>query len=107
MHTLYQLRSGELAGISQLKLSENLTEFPLEILSLANSLEILDLSSNDLTSLPDELAQLTKLKIIFASQNNFDHLPEVLGKLPNLEMIGFKSNKIRRITFDRIRCSTL
>ncbi|MCJ8295730.1 MAG: leucine-rich repeat-containing serine/threonine-protein kinase [Colwellia sp.] len=97
MHTLAQLRSGELHGINQLKLSENLTEFPLEILTLAESLEILDLSSNALSSLPDELVQLTKLKIIFASQNKFEHLPEVLGKLPNLEMVGFKSNQIKQV----------
>jgi len=97
VHTLAQLQSGELAGIQQLRLSENLTEFPLEILTLADSLEILDLSSNALSSLPDELIQLTKLKIIFASQNKFEHLPEVLGKLPNLEMVGFKSNQIKQV----------
>ena len=97
MHTLSQLRSGELAGISHLKLAENLSSFPLEILTLADSLEILDLSHNVLSSLPDELVQLTKLKIIFAFQNNFEHLPEVLGKLPQLEMIGFKSNKIKQV----------
>lgn len=97
MHTLSQLRSGELDGISQLTLSENLNIFPLEVLTLADSLEILDLSHNALSSLPDELAQLTKLKIIFASQNSFNHLPAVLGKLPNLEMIGFKSNQIKHV----------
>jgi len=97
VHTLAQLRSGELSGINQLKLSENLTEFPLEILTLADSLEILDLSSNALSSLPEELTQLTKLKIIFASQNKFEHLPEVLGKLPRLEMVGFKSNQIKQV----------
>jgi hypothetical protein len=98
VHTLAQLQSGELAGINQLKLSENLTEFPPEILTLADSLEILDLSSNSLSTLPDELVQLTKLKIIFASQNNFEHLPEVLGKLPNLEMVGFKTNQIKQVS---------
>ena len=97
MHTLSQLRSGELVGISHLKLSENLSLFPLDILTLADSLEILDLSHNALSSLPDELAQLTKLKVIFAGQNNFEHLPKVLGKLPHLEMIGFKSNKIKQV----------
>lgn len=98
LHTLSQLRSGELAGISQLKLSEDLSTFPLEILTLADSLEILDLSNNALSSLPDELAQMTKLKIIFASQNKFEHLPDVLGQLPKLEMVGFKSNQIKQVT---------
>ncbi|WP_033093751.1 leucine-rich repeat-containing protein kinase family protein [Colwellia psychrerythraea] len=98
MHTLSQLRSGKLAGISQLKLSESLKTFPLEILTLADSLEILDLSNNALSSLPDELAHMKKLKIIFASQNKFEHLPDILGQLPSLEMIGFKSNKIKRVS---------
>ena len=98
MHTLSQVKSGELKGIKHLSLSENLTSFPLEILSLADSLEVLDLSNNQLTSLPAEIAQLTHLKIIFASLNNFKALPEVLGLCPNLEMVGFKSNQITTVS---------
>lgn len=97
MHTLSQLRTGELTGIKRLTLSENLTSFPLEILSLADSLEILDLSHNLLTSLPKEFAQLKKLKIIFASNNCFVTLPEVLGQCDELEMVGFKSNNISHV----------
>lgn len=97
LHTLSQLQSGELSGAKRLSLSENLTSFPLEILTLADTLEILDLSNNQLTSLPDEFNQLTKLKIIFASNNPFTELPTVLGQCPNLEMIGFKSNKIKSV----------
>ncbi len=97
MHSLSQLTSGELAGIQRLKLSENLTEFPLEILSLADSLEILDLSNNQLSTLPEELSQLHKLKILFASNNHFKSLPDVLGNCPELEMVGFKSNQIKHV----------
>ena len=97
MNTLTQLKSGELSGAMRLTLSENLTSLPLEVLTLADSLEILDVSNNQLTSLPDELKQLTKLKIIFASNNKFTDLPTVLGQCPNLEMIGFKSNKINHV----------
>ena len=97
MHTLAQLQSGQLTGIKRLTLSEQLTSFPLEILSLADSLEILDLSNNQLSTLPEELKQLTKLKIIFASHNHFETLPEVLGQCANLEMVGFKSNKIKHV----------
>jgi len=102
LHTLAQLKSGELLGIKQLKLSEGLTEFPMEVLTLADSLEILDLSNNALTALPDELVQLTKLKIFFASQNNFEHLPNVLGKLADLDMVGFKSNRIQQVSEDSL-----
>ena len=97
MHTLAQLKSGQLAGISRLALSENLTTFPTEIFSLADTLEILDLSHNQLSALPNELKQLKKLKIIFASNNHFEILPESLGQCESLEMVGFKSNKIRHV----------
>ncbi len=49
MHTLEQLRSGALSGARHLKLSENLTSFPMEILSLKDSLEVLDLTGNQLS----------------------------------------------------------
>jgi muconolactone delta-isomerase len=98
LQTLEQLQTGQLVGIKHLKLAQGLTEFPTEILELADSLEVLDLSGNALSDLPPELEQLTKLKIIFASNNQFTHLPEVLGKLPNLEMIGFKTNKIKVVS---------
>lgn len=97
MHSLSQLKSGKLFGIKRLKISENLTTFPKEIFSLAESLEILDLSDNQLSSLPKELAEFKKLKIVFASNNKFEALPEVLGDCENLEMIGFKSNQIKHV----------
>lgn len=98
MHTLSQLRSGELKGIRRLALSEDLTTVPAEILSLADSLEVLDLSGNQLTGLPDMLAQLPNLKIVFASNNQFTELPEVLGRCEKLEMVGFKSNQITSVS---------
>lgn len=97
MHTLAQLKSGELHGITRLQLSEDLIEFPLEILSLADSLEILDLSNNQLTTLPAEITQLSKLKIFFASNNPFTVFPDVLSQCSNLEMIGFKSCQIKHV----------
>nr|WP_321272894.1 leucine-rich repeat-containing protein kinase family protein [uncultured Tolumonas sp.] len=97
MHTLEQLRAGELHGIRRLTLCCSLTAFPREIFSLADSLEILDLSGNQLSSLPDDLDKLSKLKVIFCSQNQFTDLPAVLGRCSALSMIGFKANKIRYV----------
>ncbi len=93
MHTLAQLRSGELKGIKRLTLSENLTSFPEEIFELADTLEILDLSNNLLSSLPQEINKLTKLKIAFFSNNRFVFVPSFKG-CENLTMLGFKSNMI-------------
>ncbi|WP_421351441.1 leucine-rich repeat-containing protein kinase family protein [Aeromonas veronii] len=98
MHTLEQLRAGELCGARHLKLSENLTEFPTEILSLKETLEVLDLTGNQLSTLPDELAGFGKLRIIFCSENRFTELPEVLGRCPALTMVGFKANRIATVS---------
>ncbi|MVG14037.1 leucine-rich repeat-containing protein kinase family protein [Aeromonas jandaei] len=98
MHTLEQLRAGELCGARHLKLSENLTEFPHEILSLKETLEVLDLTGNQLSTLPDELAGFGKLRIIFCSENRFTELPEVLGRCPALIMVGFKANQIATVS---------
>ncbi|TNJ12144.1 leucine-rich repeat-containing protein kinase family protein [Aeromonas veronii] len=98
MHTLEQLRAGELCGARHLKLSENLTEFPTEILSLKETLEVLDLTGNQLSMLPDELAGFGKLRIIFCSENRFTELPEVLGRCPVLTMVGFKANRIATVS---------
>lgn len=98
MHTLEQLRAGELCGARHLKLSENLTAFPTEILSLKETLEVLDLTGNQLSTLPDELAGFGKLRIIFCSENRFTELPEVLGRCPALTMVGFKANRIATVS---------
>jgi len=74
-----------------------LTAFPREIFDLAETLEILDLSGNALSSLPDDLPRLHKLRILFCSDNRFTELPAVLGQCPQLGMIGFKANQIRMV----------
>lgn len=98
MHTLEQLRAGELCGARHLKLAENLTVFPPEIFSLKETLEVLDLTGNQLSTLPDELAEFKKLRIIFCSENRFTELPEVLGRCRLLTMVGFKANRIATVS---------
>jgi hypothetical protein len=97
MHSLEQLQRGELAGITRLDLSAGLSEFPEAIYSLADSLEVLNLSGNRLSSLPTDLPRLHKLRIVFCSDNQFTEVPAVLGQCAQLQMIGFKSNQIRHL----------
>jgi len=97
MNTLAQLKAGQLAGITRLDLSCGLTEFPREIFELADSLEILNLSGNALSSLPDDLHRLPHLRVLFCSDNAFTELPECLGQCAKLSMIGFKANQIRHV----------
>ncbi len=94
---LDMLRSGQLAGQKRLNLSCGLTEFPLEILDLADSLEILDLSNNHLSTLPKAFGQLHKLKAVFFTNNAFEEFPAVLSACPALSMISFKGNQLKTI----------
>lgn len=97
MKVLEQLRAGKLAGSRRLKLSCGLREFPREIFGLADTLEILDLSGNELTTLPADLPHLHQLRVLFCSDNPFTELPTVLGQCQQLSMVGFKANQIRSV----------
>lgn len=96
-HSLEDLKSGKLIGTKRLKLACGLKEFPEEILSLIDTLEVLDLSDNQLTKLPDSIVRLKNLKIIFFARNSFTEFPSILAKCSTLKMIGFKSNQIKRV----------
>ncbi|MEO8298809.1 MAG: leucine-rich repeat-containing protein kinase family protein [Burkholderiales bacterium] len=97
-HTLAHLRSGALQGATRLDLRGcNLAELPREVLGLADTLEVLDVSDNQLGALPDGLARFTRLHTLFASSNRFTTLPAVLGRLPALDTLGFKANQIAEV----------
>ena len=92
MHTIEDLRRGHLAGATHVRLVNlGLDAFPPELFALADTLEILDLSGNRLTALPDDLHRLHKLRILFCSNNPFTELPAALGRCAQLEMVGFKA----------------
>ena len=99
-HSLEDLKSGKLTGTKRLKLACGLNDFPEEIFSLAGTLEILDLSDNNLSELPDSLVQLKNLKVIFFAKNRFTTFPKVLKECPSLSMIGFKSNQLAVVPED-------
>ncbi|MBA1275039.1 leucine-rich repeat-containing protein kinase family protein [Stutzerimonas azotifigens] len=111
MHTLEQLKRGELAGTTRLDLSAELAEFPPEIFDLADSLEVLNLSGNRLSSLPADLHRLHRLKILFCSHNRFTEVPASVGRCEQLEMVGFKANQISHLPAEalppRLRWLTL
>jgi hypothetical protein len=96
-HTLEGLRSGQHKGSKRIKISRGLTTFPREIFDLFNTLEILDLSGNPLSTLPKDISRLHKLKIAFFSDCKFTTFPKELAQCRSLEMIAFKSNGMTTI----------
>ena len=103
MFTLKILKSGnikpeDLGPEKRFKIAEGLTEFPRELFELADHIEVLDMSGNNLSELPSDFGRFKNLKILFLSNNQFDHIPDVIADCPNLEMIGFKSNQIKTIS---------
>lgn len=88
--TLAALRRGDLAGARELRLPDGLTEFPREVLALADTLEVLDLGRGSLTDLPEDLGRLHRLRVLFCSGNPFPRLPPVLGDCPTLSQLGFR-----------------
>ena len=104
--TLADLRAGRLAGATHLDLRHcGLEEFPREIFSLADTLVTLDLSSNRLRALPDDLPRLRALRTLFCSFNPFETLPAVLGRCENLDIVGFKANAITHVPAESIPAS--
>ena len=98
LDTLAALRAGRLAGITHLDLRHcDLDEFPREIFALADTLTMLDLSSNRLRALPDDLPRLHALRTLFCSNNLFETLPASLGACPALDLVGFKANAIAHV----------
>ncbi len=67
------------------------THIPEEIFQFANDIEILDLAHGELTTLPENFADLHSLRIVFFSHNPFTEIPKVLAECANVTMIGFKS----------------
>ena len=95
MHTLKELKAGKLKDSKHIKIACGLENFPSELFSLEDSLEVLDLTNNSLSTLPDDFDRFKKLKRLFLSNNQFNHVPKVLAKLPNLSMIGIRNNHIK------------
>lgn len=60
----------------------------------ASKIDFLDLRSNFLNSLPEEMKSLIRLQVINLSFNRFKILPEVLYHIPTLETILISNNQV-------------
>jgi len=79
---------------TKLDLSQNnLTSLPESIGRLTN-LQELNLESNKLTSLPESIGRLTNLEFLYLIGNRLTSLPESIGRLTNLVSIQLRQNNL-------------
>lgn len=102
---LEELHARAAANIRRVTLSCELSEVPRDILLCAPNVEFLDLSRNNLATLPDWVDQLSSLKILFLSYNRFTEIPEVLGRCRSLRMLGMRNNQIEHIPAEALPSS--
>lgn len=66
-------------------------------------LEILDLSCNNLSTLPKSFVRMQTLKVLSLKDNYFKYLPPVLGDLSNLNLIEINNNPLINPSMDVIK----
>ncbi|XP_007257042.3 E3 ubiquitin-protein ligase LRSAM1 isoform X1 [Astyanax mexicanus] len=66
-------------------------------ISSLETIKVLDLHENKLTSLPDDIGQLSALQVLNAEHNQIKTLPESIGNLHNLQTLNVKGNCLSQI----------
>jgi Leucine-rich repeat (LRR) protein len=57
-------------------------------------LEILDISKNDILSIPEDINRMTNLKFLAFERNQIKRLPLALGEMSNLAKLKFDENPL-------------
>ncbi|XP_033736286.1 protein lap1-like [Pecten maximus] len=84
-----------LSVITEINLSEcQISQCPERIGYFGSQLSLLNLSSNDLGEVPEEIGCLRGLKEFYLQKNSIKTLPATLGSLTNLQILTVSSNKI-------------
>ncbi|XOF35266.1 MAG: COR domain-containing protein [Candidatus Electrothrix sp. YB6] len=97
---LQEIEEAKPSGTTELELSMNqLTSLPPEICQLMN-LTRLDLDYNQLTSLPPEIGQLTNLTKLYLDGNQLTGLPQEIGQLTKLTVLGLGNNQLTNLPLE-------
>lgn len=96
--------TGEIPGvIAQLKrlkelsaMNNRLSTFPVEICQ-ADSLTVIHLEKNEISTLPGEITEMTRLEYLYLNENKLTALPQGLDKMPSLLYFHAQKNQIETL----------
>ncbi len=83
----------QISHVTKLDLSFNQLESIPDSISKLTNLQDLNLESNQFRFLPESIGSLTNLKNLNLSFNNLTFLPESIGSLTNLHTLNLSFNK--------------
>ncbi|RUS90115.1 hypothetical protein EGW08_002157 [Elysia chlorotica] len=85
-------------------LSQNLMKrIPSKLPSKFSSLKELNLATNHLSNLPEELRHLEDLTRLDISHNHFKELPQVVFRIDSLKILSAEENEIVEVDIQRLR----
>ena len=89
---------------TELYLSYNkLSNIPALAFGKLTGLNILSLSNNNLTSIPDSIGKLSQLKILNLSHNNLTNIPDSIGNLSGLKELYLGYNNLSKQEQEKIK----
>jgi len=83
--------------IKALDASHNQLESLEDGIAFLSKIQRLTLSNNRLSLLNDRIVQLSKLRVLILNDNNIFELPSTIGRLTQLEHLNLENNQIRVI----------
>lgn len=80
---------------------QNITSIPVEVFTkpLVQNLTVLELSGNDLQSLPREISLLVRLEELYLANNGLKSLPKEIEDLSNLRRLNLVHNGFQEVPF--------
>jgi len=90
---------GKLANLKVLVWKQNeLRKLPKGLFTLSNQLRKLDLSCNQINSIPNQFGELSKLEELDLSYNNIGRLPALFGAFTQLKSLIIAYNSLKEIS---------
>ncbi|MGK7898212.1 MAG: leucine-rich repeat domain-containing protein, partial [Xenococcus sp. (in: cyanobacteria)] len=94
---LRKIKGAKRRQVTKLNLSSsNLTKIPEEVFKLTH-IRVLDLSDNKINELPESIGNLSNLTELSLSDNQLKNLPKSIGNLSNLTQLDLSNNQLKNL----------